>query len=79
MVKKWIEWNFEVPMDGLYNITIKARQNYSRGSVSNRKILIDGEVPFKELEEVSFAYENDWDSCDCFGTYEKQKAGQTKI
>ncbi len=58
---QWIEWEFEVPEDGYYNIMIKGRQNYQRGSVSSRKILIDGEVPFKELGEVSFAYANDWE------------------
>jgi len=61
---QWIEWDFEVPADGYYNIMIKARQNYSRGNVSNRKIYIDGEVPFEELNEVSFAYGNDWDCKD---------------
>ena len=58
---QWIQWDFEVPEDGFYNITIKGRQNYSRGNVSNRKVYIDGEVPFKELEQVSFAYDNNWD------------------
>lgn len=58
---QWIEWNFEVPADGYYNVMIKGRQNYSRGAVANRKILIDGEVPFKELEEVPYAYANDWE------------------
>ncbi len=58
---QWIEWNIEVPDDGYYNITVKGRQNYARGSVSNRKVLIDGELPFSELQEVSFSYNNDWD------------------
>lgn len=58
---QWIEWNFEVPEDGYYNITVKARQNYARGSVSNRSVLIDGQIPFKEMEEISFNYNNDWD------------------
>ncbi|MBQ8878610.1 MAG: extracellular solute-binding protein, partial [Lachnospiraceae bacterium] len=58
---QWIEWEFEVPEDGYYNIMIKGRQNYQRGSVSNRKIYIDGEIPFRELSEVSFAYSNDWE------------------
>ena len=61
---QWIEWDFEVPEDGWYNIMVKARQNYARGSVSNRKVLIDGEVPFEELDEISFEYNNDWDSLD---------------
>ncbi len=61
---QWIEWEFEVPADGYYNIMLKARQNYSRGNVSNRRIYIDGEVPFKELNEVSFSYKNDWECKD---------------
>ena len=61
---QWIEWNFEVPEDGFYNIMIKGRQNYARGSVSNRAVLIDGEVPFQELSELSFEYKNDWDCLD---------------
>jgi ABC-type glycerol-3-phosphate transport system substrate-binding protein len=60
----WIEWEFEVPDDGYYNIMVKARQNYARGSVSNRKVLIDGEVPFEELESVPFEYKNDWECKD---------------
>ena len=58
---QWIQWNVEVPEDGYYNITVKARQNYARGSVSSRSLLIDGEVPFKEVEDIGFAYNNDWD------------------
>ncbi|WP_026658471.1 extracellular solute-binding protein [Butyrivibrio sp. AC2005] len=58
---QWIEWNIDVPEDGLYNIMVKGRQNYSRGIVSNRRVLIDGEVPFDELNEVSFPFANDWD------------------
>ena len=57
---QWIEWNIEVPEDGLYNLTIKGRQNYSRGNVSNRTVYIDGKVPFKEFEEISFPFDNDW-------------------
>ena len=61
---QWIEWNFEVPADGFYNVMVKGRQNYARGSVSNRCVTIDGEVPFKGLEEISFSYSNDWDCMD---------------
>jgi ABC-type glycerol-3-phosphate transport system substrate-binding protein len=58
---QWIEWEMEVPEDGLYNITIKGRQNYNRGFVSNRTVYIDGEVPFEELEVISFQYSNRWE------------------
>lgn len=57
---QWIEWDISVPETGYYRITIKGRQNYSRGSVSSRMLYIDGEVPFKEMNEVSFDYKNDW-------------------
>ena len=39
---------------------VKARQNYSRGSVSCRSLYIDGAIPFEEAKEVSFAFGNDW-------------------
>lgn len=68
---QWIEWEFEVPEDGYYNICIKGRQNYSRGNVSSRKVYIDGEIPFEDLDEISFDYRNDWeykDLADAEGT-----------
>lgn len=57
---QWIEWEFEVPEDGYYNITIKGRQYYARGSVANRTVYIDGEIPFAEMKEVAFPFGNDW-------------------
>lgn len=57
---QWIEWNIEVLEDGFYNITIKGRQNYSRGSVSSRCMYIDGQIPFQEMGEISFEYDNNW-------------------
>ena len=57
---QWIEWDVEVPEDGYYNITIKGRQNYARGSVSSRSLYIDGEIPFQEVSVISFEYDNDW-------------------
>jgi ABC-type glycerol-3-phosphate transport system substrate-binding protein len=58
----WIEWDFEVPEDNYYNITIKGRQNYNRGFVSNRAVYIDGEIPFSELNHISFQYSNKWEN-----------------
>ncbi len=57
---QWIEWDFEVPADGWYYISIKGRQNYARGSVSGRSVSIDGEILFDEMKTVDFAYSNDW-------------------
>ena len=58
---QWIEWEFEVPEDGYYNVTVKARQTYQRGGLSCRTVYIDGEVPFAEMASVAFAYDTDWD------------------
>ena len=57
----WIEWPFEVPEDGYYNISIKARQMYQRGALSARSIYIDGEIPFKDMETVTFGYNTSWE------------------
>ena len=57
---QWIEWNFDVPEDGYYNIAIKARQTYQRGGLSCRTVYIDGEVPFAEMSSVAFAYDTNW-------------------
>lgn len=57
---QWVEWDFEVPEDGFYNIMIKGRQNYSRGNVSSRIVYIDGEIPFSEMKQITFEFNNDW-------------------
>ena len=57
---QWIEWEFEVPEDGYYNISVKARQMYQRGGLSCRTVYIDGEVPFAEMGSISFAYDTNW-------------------
>ena len=57
---QWMEWDITVPADGFYNITVKSRQSYNRGRVSNRAIYIDGEIPFEGLDAVAFPYSTDW-------------------
>jgi len=57
---QWIEWDFAIPEDGLYRISIKARQNSNRGFVSNRTIMINGVIPFDEYAAVPFSYNNKW-------------------
>jgi len=60
---QWIEWEFEVPEDGFYHITIKARQAYQRGALSSRSLYIDGEIPFDEVKQISFDYDTSWEMC----------------
>ncbi len=57
---QWIEWEFEVPEDGLYRISLKGRQNFNRGFVSNREIMINDELFCREISEVPFRYNNKW-------------------
>ncbi len=58
--KQWMIWEFEVPEDGLYKIAVRAMQNFSEGTYSSRKVLIDGKVPFKEVSSVPFRYKLNW-------------------
>ena len=53
---QWITWEFEVPQSGLYKIAIKGKQDQQRGFYSNRRLLINGEVPFQELQTVTFPF-----------------------
>lgn len=57
---QWIEWDVDVPKDGLYELGLKVRQDQLRGIYSNRKIYIDGKVPFKEVESLPFYYSSSW-------------------
>ncbi len=58
---QWIQWDFDVPEDGYYTISVKARQAYQRGALSCRSLYIDGQIPFEEVSAVSFGYDTSWD------------------
>lgn len=55
---QWMEWEIDVPKTGLYKIAFKSQQNFVRGIYSTRKLTIDGEVPFKEMEKIAFRYKS---------------------
>ena len=57
---QWIEWEFDVPEDGFYNIALHAKQNFVKGIYVSRKIMIDDVVPFSELSHYGFTYDGDW-------------------
>lgn len=57
---QWIEWDFDVPESGYYNISLHAKQSYLRGINVSRKITIDGEVPFDEMLDYQFKYDSRW-------------------
>ncbi|MDE5891362.1 MAG: extracellular solute-binding protein, partial [Acetatifactor sp.] len=57
---QWVEWNFEVPASGYYNIAAYCKQNFVRGIDVCRRISIDGVVPFEEMSDYGFGYEQSW-------------------
>ncbi|HKL99415.1 MAG TPA: extracellular solute-binding protein [Mobilitalea sp.] len=57
---QWIEWTFEAPESGYYNISLYVKQSYLRGINVSRKITIDGEVPFDEMSDYQFKYNSHW-------------------
>ncbi|MHC1786445.1 MAG: extracellular solute-binding protein [Christensenellales bacterium] len=57
---QWIQWQVDIPADGLYRIAIKGRQRYQRGSISSRSLTIDGITPFDAMREIAFPFSNHW-------------------
>lgn len=60
LVGQWIEWDFDIPQSGYYSISLYDCQNFVRGIYVSRRITIDGEVPFKEMEDYGFSYGQSW-------------------
>ena len=56
----WIEWEVYVPVAGLYNIAMNVRQNFHRGANAVRRLTINGEVPFEEMEAINFPFQSNW-------------------
>ncbi len=56
----WISWKVTAPEDGFYYIGCKYKQGYLDGLFTSRKVYIDGEVPFEELNAVRFNYSAQW-------------------
>lgn len=57
----WIIKKEDIKHDGWYKIAIKYRQNEMRGFSSNRRIYIDGKMPYEEFNQVKFRYNKKWD------------------
>lgn len=55
-----IVWNFNVEETGLYEITLKVKQNLATGMTSGRNIYINNEILFEELQNYSFIHSNSW-------------------
>ncbi|MDR2657584.1 MAG: ABC transporter substrate-binding protein, partial [Oscillospiraceae bacterium] len=57
---QWIEWEFNAPSDGYYNIAMQVNQNLKRGIYVSRKITIDGAAPFAEMLDYGFTFAQTW-------------------
>ena len=59
-IGQWVEWEFDAPESGFYNISMYNCQNFSRGIHVSRRIYINGEIPFAELSEYAFHYKQNY-------------------
>lgn len=75
---QWIEWEIEVPEDGLYQIATRFKQDVLAGMFVSRRIYIDGEVPFAEANNISFNYDSSWQT-QFLGADSQNKKGETVI
>lgn len=57
---QWIEWEFEAPEDGLYQIALKQKQDQLRGVYATRSLTIDGQMPFQEMKRLRFNFDMEW-------------------
>ena len=55
-----ITWRLDVPEDGLYTLSFRYRQDLVAGLPSFRRLLIDGSLPFAEMQAVAFPYSSGW-------------------
>lgn len=60
MPGQWISYRFTVEEAGLYKIATRFKQNKLAGMYVNRKIMLDGAVPFKEAGAITFHYGRNW-------------------
>lgn len=55
-----VYYEFSVPADGMYNITLRASQSFKNNFTVFRRITINNAVLFEQLNEVPFNYSPDW-------------------
>ena len=55
-----VYYEFSVPEDGMYNITLRASQSFKNNFTVFRRITINDAVLFEQFNEVPFNYSPDW-------------------
>ncbi|MBO7375700.1 MAG: hypothetical protein J6V01_01250, partial [Clostridia bacterium] len=53
-------YTLNVPQEGWYKIAVRYRQNVARGLRTYRRVYVNGEVPFKEADCLTFEYSDYW-------------------
>ncbi len=72
---QWAEYKVTVPEDGMYRIVTRFRQNLLIGMFTSRRLVINGELQFKEAQELRFNYSPDWQSVALSDGSEEYKDG----
>ncbi len=57
---QYISWKTNIEKAGLYSLTFRVNQSYNNNGSSYRRLLINGEVPFKEANSIEFPYSVNW-------------------
>ncbi len=69
----WVEYNIDnIPQDGLYRLSFKAKQDATKATTVARKIYINGTLPYKQAECFEFGYSSDYENVvfgDASGAY----------
>lgn len=55
-----ITWKVNTEYSGWYNINLRYRQNFSRGMKVTRRLMVNGEVPFQEADNLTYTYNLNW-------------------
>ncbi len=55
-----ITYEVDVPADGLYLLTLKYKQSLQTDISTFRNIRVNGEIPYAELENISFPFGFEW-------------------
>lgn len=57
-----ISWNINVKKTGYYQLGFSYKQSDVINASTYRTLRIDGEIPFKEAEEIPFGYSTNWET-----------------
>ena len=55
-----VYYEFEVPQEGFYRLSLRFRQNFYNGINTHRRLYVNGKVPYREADSISFPYGVGW-------------------